>query len=103
MGKTIAYLFIRQAVAHVLQILADVVHVGVAKEDPSEVFLANGGQAFRVGEELYLEQLCLQVVHEPGGARRTADRKRHHQKLACTKEHLTWSQTKPLKVKLLEV
>lgn len=75
--------------AHVLQILVDVIHVGVAEEDPSKVFLANGGQAFGVWEELYLKHLCLQVVHEPGGARRTADRKRHHHKLTFTKEHLT--------------
>lgn len=88
-GKKAAHLFVRHAVAHVVQIRADVVHVGVAKEDPSEVFLADGGQALGVGEELYLKQLCLQVVHEPGGARRTAaaDGKCHHQKLTCTKEH----------------
>lgn len=75
---------------HVLQIAADVVHVGVTEEDPSEVFLTDGGQAFRVGEELYLKHLCLQVVHEPGGTRQTAaaDRKRHHQKLPNTKKHL---------------
>lgn len=72
-GEKRAHLFLRQAVAHVLQILADVVNVGVAKEDPSKVFLADGGQALAVGEELYLQHLRLQVVHEPGGARRTAD------------------------------
>lgn len=75
---------------HILQIAADVVHVGVAKENPCKVFLADGGQAFRVGEELYLKHLRLQVVHEPGGTRQTAaaDRKRHHQKLPNTKKHL---------------
>ena len=73
------HLFVRQAVAQVLQVPADVVHVGVAKQDPRKVFLADGGQAFGVGEELYLKHLCLQVVHEPGGGeRRIADRKRHH-------------------------
>lgn len=80
-GKT-AHLFIRHAVSHVLQVLqsADVVHLGVAKEDLSKVFLADGGHAFGVGEELYLKHFCLQVVHEPGGARRTAaaDKKCHH-------------------------
>lgn len=88
-GET-AHLFVRNAVTHVLQIAADVVHVGVTKEDPSEVFLADGGQAFRVGEELYLKHLCLQVVHEPGGTRQTAaaDRKRQHQKLPNAKKHL---------------
>lgn len=60
-------LFIRYVVPHVLQVSADVVHVGVSKEDPSKVFLANGGHAFGVGEELYLKQLGLQVVHEPDG------------------------------------
>lgn len=94
-GKKKKHLFVRHAVAHVVQIPADVVHVGVAKEDPSKVFLADSGQAFGVGEELYLKQLCLQVVHEPGGARRTADRKRHHQKLTRTEEQ---PQIKPLKV-----
>ena len=86
-------LFVRHAVADVFQIPADIVHVSVAEEDLSEVFLADGGQASGVGEELYLKQLCLQVVHEPGEARRmaAADRKRHHQhqKLTCTKENLT--------------
>lgn len=85
-----AHLFVRNAVAYVLQIPTDVVHVGEAKEDPSKVFLADGGQASGVGEELYLKQLCLQVVHEPGGTTRTAaaDGKRHHQKLTSTEEHL---------------
>lgn len=63
-GETV-YLLIRNAVAHVLQVPADVVHVGVAEEDPSEVFLADGGQASGVGEELDLQHLGLQVVHEP--------------------------------------
>lgn len=69
-NKADSDLFVRQAVAHVLQILGDVVHVGEAEEDASEVFLADGGQALAVGEELDLEHLRLQVVHEPGGARR---------------------------------
>lgn len=79
------HLFIRHAVAQVLQVSADIVHVGVAKENPSKVFLTDGGHALRVGEELYLKHFCLQVVHEPGGVRRTgaADRKRHHQEPTC--------------------
>lgn len=58
-------LFIRDAVSHVLQIAADVVHIGVAEEDPGKVFLTDGGEASGVGEELNLQHLCLQVVHEP--------------------------------------
>lgn len=58
-------LFIWDAVSHVLQISADIIHVGVAEEDPCKVFLADGGQASGVGEELDLKHLCLQVVHEP--------------------------------------
>lgn len=65
-----AYFFIRDAVSHILQIAADVVHVGVAEEDPGKVLLADGGQASRVGEELNLQHLCLQVVHEPARRRR---------------------------------
>lgn len=78
--------------SHILQVSADVVHVGVTEEDPSEVLLADGGHAFGVGEELNLKHLRLQVVHEPGGARQTAaaDKKRHHQELTRTKEHLTY-------------
>lgn len=74
-----AHLFIRDAVPDVLQVSADVVHVGVAEEDPSKVLLADGGHAFGVGEELDLEDLRLQVVHESAGEGRTAaaDRKRH--------------------------
>lgn len=67
-GET-AHLFIWHTVANILQVSADIVHIGVAKKDPSEVLLADGGHAFGVGEELYLKQLCLQVVHEPGGER----------------------------------
>lgn len=70
-GKNSAHLFVRHAVPQVLQVSADVVHVGVAEEDPGKVFLADGGHAFGVGEELYLEHLCLQVVHEPGRATQT--------------------------------
>lgn len=82
-----ANLFVRHAVADIFQIPADIVHVGVAEKDLSKVFLADGGQAFGVGEELYLKQLCLQVVHEPGEARRTAasDKKRHHQHQKLTR------------------
>lgn len=83
--------------AHVLQILADVVHFGKAKEDPSKIFLADGGQAFGVGEELYLKHLCLQVVHEPGGARQTADRKRHHQNTHMLKGTLNMVTNKTTK------
>lgn len=63
-------LFIRDAVSHVLQIAADVVHVGVAEEDAGKVFLTDGGEASGVGEELDLQHLCLQVVHEPAQERR---------------------------------
>lgn len=81
------HLFIRHAVANILQVSADIVHVGVAKENPSKVFLTDGGHALRVGEELYLKQFCLQVIHEPGGVRRTGDaeRKRHYQELSSKK------------------
>lgn len=97
--KVKAHLFIWYTVTHVLQIPANILNIGVAKEDLSKIFLADGGHAFGVGEELYLKHLCLQVVHEPEGGRQTAaaDRKRHRQKLG-TKEYLTWSITKPLTV-----
>lgn len=63
-------LFIWDAVSHVLQIAADVVHVGVAEEDAGKVFLTDGGEASGVGEELNLQHLSLQVVHEPAQERR---------------------------------
>lgn len=63
-------LFIRDAVSHVLQVAADVVHVGVAEEDPGKVLLTDGREASGVGEELNLQHLCLQVVHEPAQERR---------------------------------
>ena len=46
---------------------ADVFHVGVAEQDPGEVFLTDGGQAPGVGQELNLKHLRLQVVHETEG------------------------------------
>lgn len=73
--------------SHTLQVTVDIVHVGVAQENPGEVFLADGGHTFGVGEELYLEHLCLQVVHESGSERWTTAADKEHQQL--TKEHLT--------------
>lgn len=56
--------------SHVLQVAADVVHVGIAQENPGKVFLTDGGEAPGVGEELNLQHLRLQVVHEPARERR---------------------------------
>lgn len=91
-----AHLFVRYAVANVLQVSADVVHLGVAEEDAGEVLLADGGHAFGVGEELDLEHLRLQVVHESGGGAR--DGTVTGNATTCgslTKDHLTWSLTPP--------
>ncbi len=58
------YLLIGYALTHILKVACDVLHCGVTQQDPSEVFLTDGGHSLGIAEELNLKDFCLQVVHE---------------------------------------
>ena len=64
------YLLVGDGLAYVLQVATDVLHIGVPQQDPGKVLLTDGGHALGEGEELYLQHLRLQVVHESGVGQR---------------------------------
>lgn len=53
--------------ADILQVGADVFHVGESKQDFGKVFFTDGGHPLRVGQKLNFQHLCLKVIHEPIG------------------------------------
>lgn len=59
------HLFIRNGLAHIFQVAAYVLYIGVSQEDASEILLADGGHAFGVGQKLDLQHLGLEVIHKP--------------------------------------
>ncbi len=63
-GDVTHYLLIRYALPHILQIAADIFYVSVAQQDSCKVLLTDGGHAFGIGQELNLQHLSLQIIHE---------------------------------------
>ena len=61
----VLHLLIRYTLADILQVGADVLHIGEAQKDFCKVFLADGGHSFRVGQKLNFQHFCLEVVHKP--------------------------------------
>lgn len=59
------HLFVRNGLAHIFQVAAYVLYVGVAQQDASEILLADGGHAFGVRQKLDLQHLGLEVIHKP--------------------------------------
>lgn len=58
-------LLIRYTLADILQVGADVFHIGEAQKDFSKVFFTDGGHPFRVGQKLNFQHFCLKVIHKP--------------------------------------
>lgn len=59
------HLFVRNTLADVLHVRADVFNVGKAQQDFGEVFLANCGHSFGIGQKLNFQHLSLEVIHKP--------------------------------------
>lgn len=49
----------------ILQVGADVLHIGETQQNFGEVFFTDGGHPLRVGQELNFQHLGLKVVHKP--------------------------------------
>lgn len=59
-----SYLLIGYTVADVLQVGADVFHIGEAQQNFGKVFFADGGHPLGVGQKFNFQHFCLEVIHK---------------------------------------
>lgn len=77
------HLFIRNTLADVLHVCADILHVGKTQQDFSKVFLANSGHSFGIGQKLNFQHLSLEVIHKPEKWRGTENEEDENRRLPC--------------------